>query len=122
MGRRPRLAIPRDRLVQLYTKEHRTIEEIARLLGVSYFGVWKALERTGISRRKKQPKLANMTKSELEAALLAVYRAKSGPHTVAGLAAKLGVSRQHLTRVLKERGVRPWKLRRRATGGGIAAR
>ena len=111
MGRHPRLQIGRETLLALYDQEGLTIEEIASRLGVSYYGVWKAMERHGIPRRPRARKLAHLnTKEKLEQALL-------DAGTAAALAKRLKVNRQSLTRLMKKLGVDPWEVRRRGRGG-----
>ena len=119
MPRKPASAEPsEENLRRWYVEEGKSIDAIAARTRTNYSLVWRLLKRHGIQRRPRgRAKVAQLTAEQLERKLLQVYRRKKGPRTVAALAESLGVSRQHLTRVLKEKRVSPWEVRRRVAQG-----
>ena len=86
-------------LRKLYSKENRSIREVADIYGVSGATIYRALMRFGIPRHSRAPREGLVAGAKLTRAQAAEIKARLPHETQAALAAEYGVSRQAISHI-----------------------
>lgn len=88
-------------IVRLYVEEGKSSEEIARLMGRTGAGVRKVLREYGVKMRPAAHQMNPVITEEMKKNVIELCQS----HTIADVAAEVGIGTTTVTRMLREAGV-----------------